>query len=119
MRIVFDPEAIGHTDVPVSVLGFLRQRIRWDGDLSFIYFKKHRKAFSSGILGWPNFIYQVLSGLMFQIMMPILLLAYTVYLFVAFPIRVALALMVLVYLFYLVLIMFIWVVAVILLSERF
>jgi len=119
MRIVFDPEAIGHTDVPVSVLGFLRQRIRWDGDLSFIYFKKHRKAFSSGILGWPNFIYQVLSGLMFQIMMPILLLAYTVYLFVAFPIRVALALMVLVYLFYLTLIAFIWVVAVILLSERF
>ena len=51
--------------------------------------------------------------------MPILLLAYTVYLFVAFPIRVALALMVLVYLFYLTLIAFIWVVAVILLSERF
>lgn len=119
MRIVFDPEAIGHTDVPVSMLGFLRQRLRWDGDLSFIYFKKHRKAFSPGILGWPNFLYQVLSGLMFQIMMPVLLLAYTVYLFVAFPVRVALALMVLVYLFYLALTAFIWVVAVILLSERF
>ncbi len=52
-------------------------------------------------------------------MMPVLLLAYTVYLFVAFPVRVALALMVLVYLFYLALTAFIWVVAVILLSERF
>ncbi len=118
MRIVFDSEAIGHTDVPVSMLGFLRQRLRWDGDLSFIYFRKHRKAFSPRILGWPNFLYQILSGLMFQIMMPILLLIYTVYLFIAFPIRVAVSLMVLVYLFYLTLTLFIWISSVLMLSER-
>lgn len=119
MRILFDPEAIGHTDVPVSMRDFLRQRVRWDGDLSFIYLKKHRKAFSPRLLGWPNFLYQILSGLVFQITMPILLLLYTVYLFVVYPVPVVLVLLFLVYLFYLVVTSFIWFVSVMLLSERF
>lgn len=118
MRIVFDPESMGHTDVPTSLSVFLRQRLRWDGDLAFLYFKKHPKSFSPRILGWPNFIYHIFSGLGHQIMMPILLLAYSVYLFAVFPLPVVLSLMTSVYLLYLSLTALVWFVFLFLLSEH-
>ncbi len=40
-RIPFEPEAIGHTEAPVTLSEFLMQRLRWDGDLFFLYVRKH------------------------------------------------------------------------------
>ena len=52
LRIPFEPRAIGHTDAPVTFRQFLMQRLRWDGDLFFLYVRKHRHSFTPRLLGW-------------------------------------------------------------------
>ncbi len=117
-RIVFDPEAIGHTDVPPTFKGFLKQRIRWDGDLSYLYFRKHRFSFKPKLLGWPNFMMIIATGLFSQIVMPFVIFAYTVWLFVVYPIAYSAGLLMLVYLFYLAMLLIMYLIFVALLSER-
>jgi len=100
LRIVFDPTAIGHTDVPATLQGFLRQRLRWDGDLFYLYVLKHRFALSPAILGWRNLAMLIWGGLFFQLVMPVVIIAYTLGIFFLYPVAYILAVMTLVYLFY-------------------
>ncbi|MCE5201715.1 MAG: glycosyltransferase family 2 protein [Synergistaceae bacterium] len=117
-KIIFDPEAIGHTDVPRTFKGFLLQRIRWDGDLSYLYFRKHWHSFDPRLLGWPNFIMILLTGLFSQIAMPIVIFLYTVWLFAAYPLRYALSLLLLIYMFYFAMLTIMYLIFVMCLSER-
>ncbi|MDD4364576.1 MAG: glycosyltransferase [Synergistales bacterium] len=117
-RIVFDPEALGFTDVPETFRGFLRQRLRWDGDLSYLYFRKHWRSFTPRLIGWKNFLAMVWTGLFLQIVMPILIIFYTFYLFVSYPPAFVASVLILVYLFYLVMTILLYVPFVLLLSER-
>lgn len=78
LRIPFEPTAIGHTDVPVRFRDFLRQRLRWDGDLFFVYIRKHAHSMSPRILGWPNFLMTLLNGFFFQLVLPFLIVGYVV-----------------------------------------
>ncbi len=118
MRLVFEPEAIGFTDVPATFRGFLKQRLRWDGDLSYIYCRKHRKTFAPGIIGWPNFIFTLLTGMVLQLVMPLLILVYTAYVLIAMSFVQAFTLLALTYLFYLALTCVIWFASIFLVSER-
>ena len=117
-RIVFDPEAIGHTDAPSTFKGFLKQRIRWDGDLSYLYFRKHRLSFKPKLFGWPNFLMIIFTGLFSQIVMPFVIFAYTVWLFIVYPIEYSAGLLLFVYLFYLLLLLVMYLIFVACLSER-
>ena len=117
-RIVFDPEAIGFTDVPETFLGFFRQRLRWDGDLSYLYFRKHWRTFSPHLVGWKNFLIMVWTGLLFQIVMPLVIILYSVYLFVVYPPLFVASVLALIYLFYLAMTFLLYIPFVLLLSER-
>lgn len=77
LRISFEPRAIGHTDAPATWRGFLQQRLRWDGDLFFVYARKHRHAFNPALVGWPNFLMLLVSGLFFQLVLPLIILGYS------------------------------------------
>ena len=85
LRIPFDPEAVGHTDTPHTLRGYLQQRLRWDGDLFFIYLRKHRHSFNPSLTGWPNFLLLLLSGLFFQIVLPFIILGYTLVALIVLP----------------------------------
>ena len=74
LRIPFEPAAIGHTDVPASFGQLLTQRLRWDGDLLFLYARKHRGNLWPSLMGWPNFISTVVYGLFVQVMLPFIIL---------------------------------------------
>lgn len=117
-RIVFDPEALGFTDVPETFRGFFLQRLRWDGDLSYLYFRKHWRSFSPHLVGWKNFFLMIWTGLLFQIVMPLVIILYTVYLLVVYPPLFVLSVLALIYLFYLVMTFLLYVPFVVLLSER-
>lgn len=78
VRIPFEPNAIGHTDAPVTFLQFLKQRLRWDGDLYFLYIRKHRHSLNPGMIGWANFAMTLMSGLFFQLVLPFVIVAYTI-----------------------------------------
>ena len=79
-RIPFEPEAVGHTDAPDTWRDFLLQRLRWDGDLFYMYIRKHRNAFSSRQMGFWNALLGIWFGMLFQMVMPFLIAIYTVWL---------------------------------------
>lgn len=118
MRIVFDPEVMGHTDAPDTFRGFFKQRLRWDGDLFYLYFLKHPQSFSPKLMGWGNLIVSTLGGLFFQIVTPVLLLFYTLFLLAFVPLSATAIILGLVYLFYLTVETFFFLVMLFFLSER-
>jgi biofilm PGA synthesis N-glycosyltransferase PgaC len=76
LRMAFEPGAVGFTDAPTTVAQLYSQRDRWDGDLSYIYLRKFRQSFNPRILGWRNFLWYLLFGLIFQITIPFLVVGY-------------------------------------------
>lgn len=117
-KIIFDPEAVGHTDVPETLFSFLKQRQRWDGDLSFIYIRKHSLSFNPRIMVWPNFIVMTLTGLFSQVVLPFIIFVYSIWLFIAYPLYYVLGLLLLIYLFYMFMNVVMYLLFVLLLSER-
>ena len=100
LRLVFEPRAIGHTDAPENWRTFFRQRQRWDGDLYYLYIRKHSRSFLPRLQGWKNVILQVWTGLYFQMVMPYIIIIYSTAVFVLFPPGVVLGTWAMVYLLY-------------------
>ncbi|WP_240744169.1 glycosyltransferase [Desulfopila sp. IMCC35006] len=118
LRIVFAPRAIGHTDVPVTLRQFFNQRLRWDGDLFYLYLKKHRSRIRPGLLGWRNSLMMLWTGLFFQLVMPFLIVIYTAYILIVFPPELFAAIMLFVYLAYLIVSVGMYAIFFVFLSER-
>ncbi|MCY1277416.1 poly-beta-1,6 N-acetyl-D-glucosamine synthase [compost metagenome] len=118
LRIPFEPGAIGHTDAPVTFLQFLQQRLRWDGDLYFLYIRKHRHSFNPRLLGWPNFLMTLVTGFFFQLVLPFIIFGYCLIgpFVVPWPTYFALAL--LIYLVYLGMTLLLYLAMLVLVSER-
>jgi poly-beta-1,6-N-acetyl-D-glucosamine synthase len=100
LRIRFEPRAMGHTDAPDKLSQFLNQRMRWDGDLSYLYLRKYRDALRPGLMGWTNFIAYVWTGLIFQLALPFVVLTYMTLVFWLYPAGHVLGVLAFVYLFY-------------------
>lgn len=118
LRIPFEPQAIGHTDAPVTLLQLLRQRLRWDGDLYFLYVRKHRHSLSPRLLGWPNFLMTLFGGLFFQLVLPFIILGYCLFGLLLVPWPVLLVLGGLIYLIYLASTLLLYLVLLLAVSER-
>lgn len=118
LRILFAPDAVGHTDVPETLVGFFKQRIRWDGDLAYIYLRKHRASFNSRILGWRNFLMQAWTGIMFQVFTPVLIVTYMTWLCWRLPLSRLLVLFGAIYVFYFAISCLLFCAFVFLVSER-
>ncbi|MBV4462393.1 biofilm PGA synthesis N-glycosyltransferase PgaC [Pseudomonas sp. F-14 TE3623] len=101
LRIPFEPEAIGHTDAPATLRQFLMQRLRWDGDLFFLYVRKHNHNINPDLLGWPTFLMILLSGFFFQLVLPFIIFIYTLLALFILPGKTLLFLFALIYLLYL------------------
>lgn len=99
-KIVFDPEVVGHTDVPTTLMGFFKQRLRWDGDAFYIYIRKYKFNLNPNLIGWRNFWFHILGGIFLQMAMPFFVLAYLVYLFVSYPLAAVLSIFIFVYIVY-------------------
>ncbi|MHB9797620.1 glycosyltransferase family 2 protein [Pseudomonas sp. MT3] len=118
LRIPFEPGAIGHTDAPVKFLQFLQQRLRWDGDLYFLYIRKHRHSFNPRLLGWPNFLMTLVTGFFFQLVLPFIIFGYCVIGPLVVPLPRVLALVLLIYLVYLGMTLLLYLTMLVLVSER-
>lgn len=81
MRLSFVPLAIGHTDVPANFKELFSQRLRWDGDLVFLYLRKHRYAFNPRLVGWKTLIYTGLYGIVQNVILPVLILLFNAMVF--------------------------------------
>jgi len=118
LRIRFEPRAMGHTDAPEGLWPFLKQRLRWDGDLSYLYLRKFRHALRPGLLGMRNFIAFVWTGLLFQLALPFVVVSYTSYVFFVYSPDVVSGVLAFVYLFYALLAYAMYVEYLLLYSER-
>lgn len=118
LKIKFEKDAIGHTDAPATVKQLMDQRLRWDGDLYWLYFRKHQPGFSPNLLGWVNYISIIWYGILFQIVMPFMIISYTIYSTFTQPGYFTTGILIVVYLFYLSLAVVFFLISVCLLSER-
>ncbi len=118
IRIPFEPGAIGHTDAPVTFWQFLQQRLRWDGDLYFLYIRKHKHSMNPGLIGWANFVMTLLSGLFFQLVLPFVIIAYTLTAIIVLSLPALLLLFSLIYALYLLQTVVLFLAMLLMVSER-
>lgn len=118
LRIPFEPKAIGHTDAPASIAGLLMQRLRWDGDLLFLYARKHSGSITPRLMGWPNFLITVVSGLFIQVVLPFIIVGYSLLMLFTLPWQTVVTLALLVELVYLVVLTMQFLLMLGLISER-
>ncbi len=118
LKIVFEPCATGHTDVPDTLAGFLDQRLRWDGDLFYLYVRKRWLSFNKSIIGIRNLVMSMWTGLFFQLVMPIVIILYTIVALIVYPLSLILAIWLLVHLLYLLITLVLFVTYIALVSDR-
>jgi len=102
MRIPFAGRAIGHTDAPETAWQLMNQRLRWDGDLVFLYLRKHRNAFSRSLLGGKTLVFTLVYGVLQNVLFPVLIVAFNVWLSIVHPLEFVIAILLLQYVLYLV-----------------
>ncbi|OCH99240.1 glycosyl transferase [Legionella jamestowniensis] len=117
-KIVNEPEAIAWTVAPSTFKRLLKQRMRWDGDLYYIYIRRHWRMFSSKIMGGKKVILFSWYALYYQLMLPFLILLYYLYLFIRFDLPTMIAIGILVYSYYFVATLFLYIIFLLLVSER-
>jgi len=118
LRIVFDPHAVGHTDAPDTWRAFFRQRLRWDGDMFYIFIRKFRFNLRPRLLGWRNFLFVIVNGLLMQLVLPFLIVANTGTMLFTMPLGVVLGVLAFIYLAYLAALLFYFLLYVVAVSER-
>lgn len=117
-RIPFATLAIGHTDAPADLKTLVLQRLRWDGDLLFLYFRKHWPAFTPRLLGNSTFLFTLFYGFLQNVLMPFVIFAYAFWIFASYPGHFVLAISVMIYGIYFVFLSFFYALVLIAISER-
>ncbi len=117
-RLGFNPRAIGHTDAPETIKGLINQRLRWDGDLLFLFLRKHRCGLTPKLLGWGNFIFILIYGVVQNVVLPFIVAIFTGFLLVNYPAEFVGSLALLLYISYLVFALLSFILYIGLVSER-
>jgi poly-beta-1,6-N-acetyl-D-glucosamine synthase len=101
LKMVHEPYAVSWTESPKTFMGLLNQRVRWDGDLYYIYVTRHWRLFSTKLMSFKKVLFIVWYGLYFQLVLPFIVLCYTALIFIKFPVYAILAMFVMLYFYYL------------------
>ncbi|WP_256260893.1 glycosyltransferase [Shewanella sp. NIFS-20-20] len=117
-RIPFATFAVGHTDAPDTLYSLIWQRLRWDGDLFFLYFRKHWPAFSPKLLGMGTFIFTLLYGFLQNVLMPVIIAGYTLYILFSYPFEFVVSMTAFIYCVYLAVLIFLYFIVLLAVSER-
>lgn len=100
LRIPFAGRAIGHTDVPETTGQLMNQRLRWDGDLVFLYLRKHRHAFTPALLGYKTLIFTFVYGVLQNVLFPVMIVGFNIWFLVMYPAEFVVAVFALQYVLY-------------------
>ena len=79
----------------------MSQRLRWDGDLVFLYLRKHRNAFSPSLIGGKTLVFTFVYGVLQNVLFPVLIVLFNIWLIATYPFEFVLAVFALQYVFYL------------------
>ncbi|MBP3139157.1 glycosyltransferase family 2 protein [Aliivibrio fischeri] len=117
-RLAFTPHSVGHTDAPDTLKILLMQRLRWDGDLLFLFLRKHKQGLSPSLLGWGNFVYTLVYGVIQNVVLPLLMALFSLYVCLSYPITFVLSMLFFIYLIYITFIVLTFSIYIGLVSER-
>ncbi|WP_434926698.1 glycosyltransferase family 2 protein [Shewanella sp. HL-SH2] len=117
-RIPFATLAIGHTDAPVTLKELVWQRLRWDGDLLFLYFRKHWPAFTPKLLGFSTFIFTLIYGFLQNVLMPFVIFIYSVGIAALYPWQFVVSISLVIYTIYFSILLFFYIFVLCAISER-
>ncbi|MUK68859.1 glycosyltransferase family 2 protein [Aliivibrio fischeri] len=117
-RLAFTPHSVGHTDAPDTLKILLMQRLRWDGDLLFLFLRKHKQGLSPSLLGWGNFVYTLVYGVIQNVVLPLLMALFSLYVCLSYPITFVLSILLFIYLIYITFIVLTFSIYIGLVSER-
>lgn len=84
----------------------------------FLFLRKHNEGLSPRLLGWGNFVFTLAYGVIQNVLLPLLVVIFSVYMVIVYPLKFVLALMLMLYFVYLFLSALIFVVYIGLVSER-
>ena len=118
LRIPFATHAIGHTDVPENFWVLFKQRLRWDGDLAFLFLRKHRQAFNPRLLGFKTYIFTVMYSVLQNILLPIVMMMFSVWSFYTHQTEVLLSVLIIQYFYYLSIALLHFLIFLVLISEK-
>ena len=118
LKIAFEPNAMALTDGPDTWRGLLTQRLRWEGDLFYIYGRKHRHSFRPKQIGWMNFIIMFWTGLIFQLIFPLIIIGYLSYITYKYPFITTVSVLFVAWLYYLISTVLLYIEHILLVSER-
>lgn len=118
LKMIHEPYAIAWTECPITFRALMKQRLRWDGDLYYIYVTRHWRLFSTKLLSFKKLVMFVWSGLYFQLILPFVVLCYLALISIQFPLHAILAMFCMLYIYYEVLTILMFVLFLLLVSER-
>ncbi len=118
LKMIHEPYAVSWTESPSTFMGLLKQRVRWDGDLYYIYVTRHWRLFSTKLLSFKKLVFIVWYGLYFQLILPFVVLCYTTLIFIQFPLHAILAMFIMLYGYYLLVTVVMFLLFLLLVSER-
>jgi len=101
LKIIHSYQATLHTDVPETWKALLKQRMRWDGDISYLYFKRYSKLLRPLNVGWRSLFGIFWYDFFFCLCVPFLAIIYVIYLLVVYSIAFAATMFIVTYLYYL------------------
>jgi len=118
LKMVHEPYAVSWTESPVKFMDLMKQRVRWDGDLYYVYVTRHWRLFSLKLMSFKKLIFIVWYGLYFQLVLPFIVLCYTILIFIKFPIYAILSMFIMLYFYYLTVTLSMFMLFLLLVSER-
>ncbi|MCP4177617.1 MAG: glycosyltransferase family 2 protein [bacterium] len=78
LKIIHEKDAVVYTDVPDTPKAFLKQRLRWDGDMILVLFRRYWRHINPKFMGIEVFFGVIMYNILFCVFLPIFI---TVYLF--------------------------------------
>lgn len=118
LKMIHEPYAVSWTESPVKFMQLMKQRVRWDGDLYYIYVTRHWRLFSTKLMSFKKLVFIIWYGLYFQLILPFIVLCYTALIIIKFPIQAILSMFVMLYFYYLTVTVTMFLLFLLLVSER-
>ena len=118
LKIIHSYQSTIHTDGPVTWKELFKQRLRWDGDISYLYFKRFPKLLTPKNIQGKNIFAILWYDFFFCLCVPFLTIFYTIYLFFAFSLSFALTMFICTYIYYFVVTSSLFIIYILFVSER-
>ena len=91
-----------HTDVPETWKTLFKQRLRWDGDLFYLYFRRYTRLLNFRIYGFKLIFGVLWYDIFFCMVVPFSVVFYTIYLFVFYKPVFGISIFIMTYFYYLI-----------------